>query len=98
MLYIDCVVVCSNMHIMSKTLRLAVPPSATVQPTNWDICALCQLCGDTLIKPTAQGYATLSRNLLKLNELKHLPLNINLSRLVEDGDDVQESLSNHKAR
>ncbi len=85
------------MHSMSKRLRLAAPSSATVQPTNWDICVLCQLCGGTLIKPIAQGYATLSRN-LKLDELKHLPLNINLSRLVEDGDDVQESLSNHKAR
>ncbi len=48
--------------------------------------------------PTAQGYATLSRNLLKLNELKHLPLNINFSCVVKDGDDVQETLSNHKAR
>lgn len=70
---------------MPRRLKLAPQSSAAVvQPTNWDICALCQEHGGTLMNPASKGYSTLAVNLTCLNELTELPLNINISRLDDD--------------
>jgi len=83
---------------MSKRLRLAPRAcAAPVQPTNWDICALCQELGGTLINPSATGYATLATNLSAFHELNNVPLNINVSRL-DDGDGMEKMLTKHEAK
>ena len=83
---------------MSRKLRLAPQACpAPVQPTNWDICVLCQERGGTLINPSAMGYASLTTNLSSLHELNNVPLNINVSRL-DDGDGMEETLVTHKAK
>ena len=77
---------------MSKKLRLAPHACpAPVQPTDWDICALCQASDGTLINPSATGYASLATHLSSLCELNDLPVNINVSRL-DDGDGIHETL------
>jgi len=76
---------------MSKRLKLAPRACATsVQPTNWDICALCQEHGGTLINPSATGYSSLATNLSAFYELNKVPLNINVSRL-DDGDGMEKN-------
>ena len=83
---------------MSKRLKLAPRECATsVQPTNWDICALCQEHGGTLINPSATGYLSLATNLSAFHELNKVPLNINVSRL-DDGDGMEKTMAKHKAR
>jgi len=83
---------------MSKRLKLAPRAcAAPVQPTNWDICALCQEHGGNLINPSIKGYATLATNLSALNELNHVPLSINISRL-DDGDGMEKTLAEHEAK
>ena len=82
---------------MSKKIKLAPRAcSAAVQPTNWDICALCQEPGGVLIHPSPQGYLTLTKNLSSLHALNKVPLNINISRL-DDGDGMEQTLILHKA-
>jgi len=83
---------------MSKRLKLAPRAcAAPVQPTNWDICALCQEHGGNLINPSIKGYATLATNLSALNELNHVPLSIDISRL-DDGDGMEKTLAEHEGK
>ena len=83
---------------MSKKFKLAPQASSVpVQPANWDICALCQVPGGTLISPSAMGYSSLTTNLCSLHELNKVPLNMNISRL-DDGDGMEETLVSHKAK
>ena len=83
---------------MYKQLRLAPHACpAPVQPTDWDICALCQEHGGILINPSAAGYASLTTHLSSLCELNELPLNIHVSRL-DDGDGIQGTLLASKAK
>ena len=83
---------------MSKKLKLAPQGcQAPVNPTNWNICVLCQERGEKLINPSPRGYTSLATNLASLHELNSLPLNINISRL-DDGEGIEEALLAHTAK
>ena len=82
---------------MSKKIKLAPRAcSAAVQPMNWDICALCQEHGGTLINPSLKGYLSLTTHLSALHALNKVPLNINISRL-DDGNGMEKTFVAHKA-
>ena len=83
---------------MFKKIKLASQScSAPVQPTDWNICALCQEHGGCLINPSSKGYASLAKNLSALHELNKLPFNINIRRL-DDGDGLEKTLAAHTAK
>ena len=91
---------------MSKKLKLgSSAPASCIQPTDWEVCVLCQENShDVIVDPSnarnvsqPKGYTTLAENLQSLHDLDALPLCINISRL-GDGHGIAETLCRHKAK
>ncbi len=88
---------------------VATPPSKHLRiskPTNWDLCALCQVDTGTALQcpannnmsaPTVDGYVSLTSNLIEFAELGEIPMNIDIARL-NDGDGIETTMRRHTAR
>ncbi len=69
--------------------------------TNWKLCILCQEdTGTALQCPYAAkgkpGYKTLAGHLTRFNELRHMPINVDITQL-NDGDGMEATLMRHHA-
>ncbi len=88
---------------------VATPPSKHLRiskPTNWDLCALCQVDTGTALQcpannnmsaPNVDGYVSLTSNLIEFAELGEIPMNIDIARL-NDGDGIETTMRRHTAR
>lgn len=74
-------------------------------PTNWELCALCQVetgeylqCPARSSKPpVGNGYVSLTRDLLEFQEIRQIPAELDLDRL-DDGNGIETTLMTNRAQ
>ena len=82
-----------------------ITPTATPQPIDWSLCALCQEPSDKpLVCPAKSkrtdiraGYATLGHNLNSFRSVGNQPLPIDINML-DEGDDISNTIKCNHAK
>ncbi len=69
--------------------------------TNWKLCILCQEDTGTALQclyaaKGKPGYKTLAGHLTRFNELRHMPINVDITQL-NDGDGMEATLMRQHA-
>ncbi|KAG0724212.1 hypothetical protein GWK47_041115 [Chionoecetes opilio] len=102
----DLIVTMAKRHILIDPAQPSTSKQSRPPPrTNWELCILCQAETDeplqcplrSTMKPSGSGYASLTEDLLQFKGLRHMPMELNVSRL-DDGDGVEATLRTHSAQ
>ena len=83
---------------MAKRIRLSSVATDTCSwKTDWIKCCLCQEDTNEVLKATDDGYTMLARNIPKFQEMKSLPISLDIRR-IDDGEGIEATLKLHDAK